>query len=330
MDKRRCGIGSAFRLLAILLAPFVFVGCSTLASLGLPFGSSGNRILGPAKAISEAPSHSLSFPREMAKQSLPVYLVEIGDTILIEPVKFEATIRLPGDQVVKPDGVISLGEFGRLYVVNKTIEQIRYESQEIINAHLRNDLQMAYQREHLERVRRDRQSAPRNGSLEGMEELPLEQEPDHEELVALERRIQEAIAENEITARLINWESKRIYVLGEVNSPGSFTFSGNQTVLDAIIEAGGLTSTADRHQILLARPSPCDSCRVVGKICYDHIVQLGDTSTNYQLWPGDRVFVPSLTCCDDLKRSLFGRQQFDRCPRCADCPQACPLPTGCY
>ena len=28
-------------------------------------------------------------------------------------------------------------------------------------------------------------------------------------------------------------------------------------------------------------------------VCYQQITQLGDTTTNYQLQPGDRVFVPS-------------------------------------
>ena len=45
---------------------------------------------------------------------------------------------------------------------------------------------------------------------------------------------------------------------------------------------------------------PPDGCRVVLPICYDNIVQLGDTSTNYQLAPGDRIFVPSHWCFDCL------------------------------
>jgi hypothetical protein len=99
-------------------------------------------------------------------------------------------------------------------------------------------------------------------------------------------------------------------------------------VLFAITEAGGLTSKADPHQIILVRPTPCGSCKIVLKTCYNHIVQLGDTSTNYQILPGDRVFVPALTFCDDLKRSLGGAKN-DRCPRCADCPRGCCLPEGC-
>jgi hypothetical protein len=51
-------------------------------------------------------------------------------------------------------------------------------------------------------------------------------------------------------------------------------------------------------------------------------VQLGDTSTNYQIMPGDRIFVSGISFMDDLKASLFPCAE-KQCPKCA-----CP-PTGC-
>ncbi len=103
-----------------------------------------------------------------------------------------------------------------------------------------------------------------------------------------------------ITVRVVTRASKVFYVLGEVNSPGSFTLSGRETVLDAIIAAGGLTDRASRDQIVLSRPTvPC-SGRVVLPVCYSEIVQLGDTATNYQIAAGDRVYVPSKTMFEDL------------------------------
>ena len=42
------------------------------------------------------------------------------------------------------------------------------------------------------------------------------------------------------------------------------------------------------------RPTPPRSCRVVLPICYRQITQLGDTSTNYQIKPGDRIYFPPL------------------------------------
>jgi polysaccharide export outer membrane protein len=99
-----------------------------------------------------------------------------------------------------------------------------------------------------------------------------------------------------ITVRLITRVSKVYYVLGEVNSPGAFNLAGRETVLDGILAAGGLTDRASRNNIVLSRPTHPHSGRAVLPICYNQIVQLGDTTTNYQLAPGDRIFVASKTC----------------------------------
>lgn len=125
-----------------------------------------------------------------------------------------------------------------------------------------------------------------------------------------------------ISVRLVNWESKQFYVLGEVNSPGAFRIDGNETVLDAILEAGGLTDKGNRHRIILSRPTGEGSCRNILPICYNQIVQLGDSSTNYQIAPGDRVFVASVTLIDDIKDTLFPFAN-DRCPKCSAKPEGC-------
>lgn len=96
-----------------------------------------------------------------------------------------------------------------------------------------------------------------------------------------------------LNVRLIQRNSKVYYVLGEVTNPGAFHVTGRETALDAIIAAGGLTCDASENNIILSRPTgPCDK-RDVKPICYRQIVQLGDTTTNYQIMPGDRIYVPS-------------------------------------
>jgi protein involved in polysaccharide export with SLBB domain len=96
-----------------------------------------------------------------------------------------------------------------------------------------------------------------------------------------------------ITVRLLARPGEVFYVLGEVNAPGAFPVTGNDTVLSAITLAGGPTRKASEQNIVLSRPTLPDGCRVVLPVCYTNIVQLGDTTTNYQLRPGDRIFVPS-------------------------------------
>jgi polysaccharide export outer membrane protein len=124
-----------------------------------------------------------------------------------------------------------------------------------------------------------------------------------------------------ITVRLVTRVSKVYYVLGEVNAPGAFPLQGRETVLDAILAAGGLNDKASRKFITLSRPTPPDGCRVVLPICYNDIVQIGDTSTNYQIANGDRIFVPTRSCDDRGRKKV--------CPPC-NRPQApCPAPEGC-
>jgi len=96
-----------------------------------------------------------------------------------------------------------------------------------------------------------------------------------------------------ISVRLSARQSKVYYVIGDVNSPGSFPLNGRETVLDAILQAGGLTDQASRDQIILTRPTKPNCPRIVLPVCWKQIVQLGDTATNYQIAPGDRIYVPS-------------------------------------
>lgn len=139
---------------------------------------------------------------------------------------------------------------------------------------------------------------------------------------AIEKTIDDRDAKPaQVNVRLLD-SVHRFYVLGEVASPGSYPFVGNEKVLDAIMAAGGLTSQADQCRIILARPTPPPSCRVALPICYREITQLGDTTTNYQLQPGDRIYVASRRLCDDLKFWKAG----ETCDRCCGCQSQCPDP----
>jgi protein involved in polysaccharide export with SLBB domain len=123
-----------------------------------------------------------------------------------------------------------------------------------------------------------------------------------------------------INVRLNVAESATYYVLGEVNSPGAYPLIGRETVLDAIQTAGGLSDRASDCQIILSRPTPPNSCRIVLPVCYDRIVQLGDTTTNYQIRPGDRVFVATRTLCEAIK---FWQRDCPNCPDCGSWPCRC-------
>ena len=126
-----------------------------------------------------------------------------------------------------------------------------------------------------------------------------------------------------ITARLVTRESKVFYVIGEVNAPGSFTLRGRETLLDALLAAGGLNSNASRRDIILSRPTTPDSCRVVLPVRFNDIVQLGDSTTNYQIRAGDRIYVPSRDTWDELCHWLFHKND-----ECAKPQLPCPTPAA--
>jgi protein involved in polysaccharide export with SLBB domain len=119
-----------------------------------------------------------------------------------------------------------------------------------------------------------------------------------------------------LNVRLNVADSARYYVLGEVNSPGAYPLIGRETVLDAIQAAGGLSDRASDCQIILSRPTPPNSCRIVLPVCYNRIVQLGDTTTNYQIRPGDRIYVATRTCLEAIK---FWQRDCPNCPDCCSC-----------
>lgn len=120
---------------------------------------------------------------------------------------------------------------------------------------------------------------------------------------AIQAKEKNAVA---ITVRLLARPGKVFYVLGEVNAPGAFPITGRDTVLSAITQAGGPTRRASEQNIVLSRPSVPEGCRTVLPVCYTNIVQKGDTSTNYQVMPGDRIYVPSRGTFDDLFKRCKG------------------------
>jgi polysaccharide export outer membrane protein len=109
--------------------------------------------------------------------------------------------------------------------------------------------------------------------------------------IATQRRL--AIREPvQASVRLVNGtQSKRYYVLGTVSNQGSFPVTGNETVLDAILQAG-LRSNSLPEKAYLVRPHPAGGPDQILRIDWFGIKVRGDTLTNYQIFPGDRIVVP--------------------------------------
>jgi polysaccharide export outer membrane protein len=109
----------------------------------------------------------------------------------------------------------------------------------------------------------------------------------------------------EVSARLVNGsQSKVCYVMGAVSTQGKIPITGNETVLDIILQAG-LRTNSRPEMAYVTRPRPAGGKDIVLKIDWEGIRERGDTTTNYQVFPGDRIIVPGGRP-PGLLSSLFG------------------------
>jgi polysaccharide biosynthesis/export protein len=100
----------------------------------------------------------------------------------------------------------------------------------------------------------------------------------------------------EISLDISGFNSMVYYVIFDQPASGQsvsrLPYEGNETVLDAIGLKGGLPPGIDRAKIWVARPtSPEEGCDKILPVDWNAITQRGSPATNYQLLPGDRIFV---------------------------------------
>jgi protein involved in polysaccharide export with SLBB domain len=84
------------------------------------------------------------------------------------------------------------------------------------------------------------------------------------------------------------YNSKKIFVLGEVQRPGTFPYDDNMTIVQAITLAGGFSPHAEKNNTSVARLVKGQEQRF--KV---PVVDIGvGRAANFELHPGDIVFVP--------------------------------------
>lgn len=93
-----------------------------------------------------------------------------------------------------------------------------------------------------------------------------------------------------VTVRVVE-AGRYAYVLGAVQEEQKVELTGNETVLDLIIRAK-LHPNSVPEKAYLVRPHPVGGPNQIFKIDWVGIKERGDTLTNYQVFPGDRVIVP--------------------------------------
>jgi len=91
----------------------------------------------------------------------------------------------------------------------------------------------------------------------------------------------------QVTVFLKEHNSKKVFVFGEVNKPGTFPFEDRMNVVQAITLAGGFTKQASRNSVLVTRSVEGKEERI--KVAVDDIGT--GKQANLLLQPGDIVYV---------------------------------------
>lgn len=92
----------------------------------------------------------------------------------------------------------------------------------------------------------------------------------------------------QVTVTVQEFNSKKIYVLGEVQKPGTFPYEDGMAVIQAITLAGGFTETAAPNSTTITRIEEGEEQKITVPV---EEIAMGKRS-NFCLAPGDRIFVP--------------------------------------
>ena len=143
-----------------------------------------------------------------------------------------------GEHIIGPDGYVSLGIYGSVYVAGMTTDEAR---------------------------------------------------------AAIEQHMSTYMDQPKISVDVLIYNSNYYYIVTQGAGFGDnlvrIPSTGNETVLDAIAQVGGLTQVSS-SRMWIARPGPKDmGCDQILPIDWQGITMGASTATNYQILPGDRVFI---------------------------------------
>lgn len=259
-------------------------------------------------------------PHELAKTTLPTYRIEPPDVLLIDAVKVvpkepyqiepqdilsiiaTGTLEeqpITGEYQVDASGSVNLGPgYGRVRVVGNTVREaqkaILKQLSSILTApEVSVSLATPASRQAIAGEHIVRQDGVINLGIYGnvrVVGLTLMQARE-----AVEEHLSEYLEGPQIAVDVAAFNSKVYYIItqgaGQGDQIARVPIQGNETVLDAVSQLGGFTSNQSNH-MWLARPAPdhCGPDQVL-PVDWHAITQGGSTKTNYQILPGDRLFI---------------------------------------
>ena len=104
----------------------------------------------------------------------------------------------------------------------------------------------------------------------------------------------------QVSVSVQEYRSQRVFVLGEVEKPGTYALTGETTLLDVISQAGGPGKTAGRHVVVVRAPAaegPVAPGALGSTTLRADLKRLldGAAGENIPVHSGDTVFIPKVT-----------------------------------
>ncbi len=93
----------------------------------------------------------------------------------------------------------------------------------------------------------------------------------------------------QVTVFQREYNSKKVFVFGEVQKPGTFAFEDGMSIVQVITLAGGFSKFAAKNSVSVTRNNVDGSAQKIHLAVED--IAVGKAS-NFLLQPGDIVFVP--------------------------------------
>ena len=298
-------------------------GCQSLTNT--PVGNAGGApaavLAAQAPGAPGPPLYGGDVPVEQSKVSLPPYQIEAPDILFVDAIKVvpkspfrispqdTLQIRAAGtlaDQpingyfVVEPGGAVELGPaYGKVNVVGLSLD----EATEVVENQLRRLLKQPQVSLTLAQSAGQQEIAGEHlvasdgrinlGIYGGVYVAGMTV---NEARQAIETHLTKFLDDPHVAVDVGAYNSKVYYIItdgaGFGDSVVRFSVTGNETVLDALSQINGLSRLASKSHIWIARPAPeRTGCDQILPINWDRITKDGETATNYQVLPGDRIFI---------------------------------------
>ncbi len=281
--------------------------------------SGGCHVAPRAAAVVDHLPPVVAMPRELDKMVLPTYRIEPPDLLVIDVINavpkspyhlrsldalsLQVLGTLPdapieGVYVLGPGGTVNLGApYGRIKVTGLTVEQ----AQEAIAAHLKKQLKTPDVSVSLADLAATQKISGENLvgpdgtiTLGSYGSVSVVGQTIAEAKKTVETHLSRFLEDPEVSLNVFAYNSKVYYIITQGAGLGDgvyrFPITGNETVLDAIAQINGLNEVSSKR-IWIARPSPSGQQAQILPVDWLAITEQASTSSNYQILPGDRLFI---------------------------------------